>query len=261
MIVEEIAYAVQARARLWNLMLDGSEAYENERWLLHRLQAIVPDIARLARNERAFTDRCWRFATGLRGIQQVVHVGAPLPAGHPPHKALAQPGRVVYVEGDELLYRKGSAWMTEAGVDVVSADPLDVPAMLDAIEGRINWLDPVAVIAPSVLSWVDDGQARTWVIQIVDELPPGSFLAATHLLDPGVSRVVSPLQHTLHSGAVGMPFFRRREAIEALFPGLTLETPGVTRAVDWWPNGPRLHDLSLADQLLAAVVATVPRSP
>lgn len=261
MIVDATSYAAQARARLWNLMLGGSEAYENERWALDHLRAVVPNVERLAQNERAFVDRFWRFAAGLRGITQILHIGAPLPAGHPPHRRLATPGRVVYVEGDELLCRKGEAWMAEQdAVDVLHADPLDVTAMIEKID-VFDWYEPIAVIAPNVLSWVDEHTARTWVQQIVEELKPGSFLATTHLLDPGMPSAVSPLHHKLDSACVGVSFFRRQSAIERLFPGMTLEHPGVTLAVNWWPNGPRLHEHELVDELLAAAVVTVPRSP
>jgi hypothetical protein len=259
MIVDTTEYVAQARARLWNLMLNGSEAYENEWLLLRHLQAVVPHFERLASNEQGFVDRFWRYVAG-RGVAQVLHIGAPIPAGLPPHRRLPPSGRVVYVEGDELLARKGEAWMAARDtVDVVHADPLDVTAMFGGITA-IDWFEPVAVIAPNVLSWVDEGRARTWVRQLVEELAPGSYLATTHLLDPGSTSAITQLQHKLDAGAVGVTFFRRRAAIERLFPGLALEQPGVCRAVDWWPNGPAPR-LELVDELLAAAVVAVPRSP
>jgi hypothetical protein len=261
MIVDAHAYAAQARARLWNLMAGGSEAYENERWLLPHLEACVPGFERLAQNERRFVDRVWRFAVGARGVRQVLYVGAPLPAGYPPHQRLAVPGRVVYVEGDDLLARKGEAWMAEPdAVDVVHVDPLDVTAMVGEL-GVIDWFEPVAVIAPNVLSWVDELQARTWVKQVVEELAPGSLLATTHLLNPGARITVEPLQNRLDASGIGVAFFRRMSAIDRMFSGLALEDPGVTRAVDWWPNGPRLRGLEVVDELLAAAVVVVPGSP
>jgi hypothetical protein len=261
MIMNVTEYADQARARLWNLMLGGGEAYENERWLLAYLQAVVPNFETLARQENGFVDRFWRLATGGLGIAQVLYIGAPLPVGLPPHKRLPAPGRVVYVERDELLCRKGEAWMAEQGaVDVLHVDPFDVTAMITQVDA-FDWFEPVAVIAPGVLSWVDEGTARTWVKQVVEELAPGSYVATTHLLDPEVPSAVSPLHHKLDAAGVGVSFFRRRSTIERLFPGLALERPGVVLAADWWPNGPRLRQLELVDQLLAAAVVSVPRSP
>lgn len=264
MIVDS-PHAIQSRARLWNAMLGGSEAYEEERWLLARLQESMPHIGRLALNERTFAEQVWRFATGMCGIKQVVHIGAPLPAGHPPHRRLASPGRVVYVEGDELLYRKGMAWLAEDDVDVVCADPFDVSAVIGAIDGRIDWLEPLAVVAPNLLSWVDDARARRWVEAIAEELPPKSLLATTHLFDPQLPTSDAPIEQVLHkldSGIVdvGRAFFRRHADIEGLFPGESLEHPGVTLAADWYPNGPVLRDLGLVDHLLAVVVL-VSRSP
>lgn len=264
MIVDESAtYERQARARLWNLMLGGPDAYENDEWLLRELNEIVPWFAMLARNERDFVTRFWRFAAGARDVKQVLYLGAPLPAGHPPHRRLPNPGRVVYVEGDELLYRKGMAWMTARDVDVVRADPLNVEAVVDAIDGRIDWLEPVAVIAPSVLPFTDDRRARTWAKQVVEELAPGSMLATTHFYDPATPESVAPIGRLLLllDGQIGAGFFRRRSEIEGLFSSLSLETPGVTLAVDWFPNGPRLCGRSLVDDLLAVAVVTVPEVP
>ncbi|MEA5366112.1 SAM-dependent methyltransferase [Amycolatopsis sp., V23-08] len=269
MIVDTTSYAVQARARLWNLMLGGSEAYENDRWLLDSLTKAVPNVAQLAVNEREFVDRLWRYASGTRGIEQVVHIGAPLPAGLPPHRRLAQPGRVVYVENEELLARKGEAWLTGPDVAVAHADPLDIAELVDAVSktelrsGTLDWLEPIAVIAPGVLSWVGEPQARTWVKRLLEELPTGSVLATTHLFDPQLAESVVPIEQLLFhlDGQVGAGFFRRQAAIENLIPaGVALDHPGMQLAVDWWPNGPRLRPVSLVDQLLAAVVGTISRS-
>jgi hypothetical protein len=263
MSVDAIAHAAQVRARLWNLMLGGNEAYELERSLLGYLESIAPDIAKLALAERAFIDRSWRFVTGLRGVRQVVHIGAPLPAGHPPHRALAAPGRVVYVEGDELLAAKGSAWLPDRNADVVRADPGDPARMVDTIGGRIDWDEPIAVIAPGFLQWRSEGQARTWVIEVAEQLPRGSYIAATHLHDPERPGLVALIERLISvlDGYVGAGWFRRRSKIEDLFPGLLLETPGVRLAAEWWANGPRFEPLSPCEQLVAGVVAAVPRSP
>ncbi|MEV6879721.1 SAM-dependent methyltransferase [Amycolatopsis sp. NPDC051128] len=259
--------AVQARARLWNLMLGGAEAYEHDRWLLSRLTAAVPGFDWIARHERDFVTRFWRFAAGDRGIRQFVHIGAPLPAQMPPHLRLPDPGRVVYVESDELLYRKGSVWMSTDSVDVVSTSPedgsapsllgvLDVAAVIDAIGGRIDWLEPVAVIVPNLLSWADEGVARAWVTQVVGELAAGSLVATTHFFDPELPDSVVPIEQVLHHLGVeiGSGYFRRRADLERMFSGLTLETPGVTLAREWWPNGPLPPSQLLVDELLAVAV-------
>lgn len=262
MIVDATSSAATARARLWNLLLGGNEAYEIERALFERLRGVAPDIARLAHAERGFVDRFWRFVTGVRGVRQIVHVGAPLPVGHPPHRRLAEPGRVVYVEPDELLFRKGLAYLADRNVSIVHHEPLDVAEMVDVV-GGLDWDEPIAVIAPDFLPWLDTFTARAWVADIAQQLAPGSFLAATHLYDPGSPDLVVLIKQLIQilDGHVGAGWFRRRGAIENLFPDLPLETPGVSLAMDWWPNGPRLDDLSPCEQLLAAAVATIPRSP
>jgi hypothetical protein len=263
MIVDIDSYAVQARARLWNALLGGNEAYETDQFLLSKLLHVAPGIRRLAVAEHDFVTRFWRYATGVRKVGQVVHIGAPLAAGDPPHKSLAAAGRVVYIEGDELLAAKGAAWLSDRRADVVFTDTRDPAGLVDAVGGRIDWDEPVAVITPNFLHWLDEGRARTWVIEFAEQLAEGSLLATTHLHDPGRPELAALIEQlvTLLDGNVGAGFFRRRIKLEGLFPGMTLEAPGVCLAVDWWPNGPRLGEPSPVDQLLAAVVAVIPRSP
>ena len=64
MIVDATSYATQARARLWNAMLGGNEAYETDRFLLAQLLHVEPDFPRIAVNERRFVDRFWRERHG-----------------------------------------------------------------------------------------------------------------------------------------------------------------------------------------------------
>jgi len=255
MIVDTTSDAVR-RARLWDLMLGGAEAFEGDRRLLSRLVGAVPGFDWLARHEQQVVTRFWRFATSVRGIRQFVYIGAPLPAQYPPHLRLPDPGRVVYVEGDELLYRKGLVWLSGRGVDVVRANPLEVDEVVDAIAGRIDWLEPVAVIVPNLLSWIDEAAARTWVTQVVGELPPESLLATTHLLDPERPDSVVPIEKVLRylDVEIGSAFFRRRGDIDRMFSGFTLELPGVTLAREWWPNGPLPPSQRLVDELLAVAV-------
>lgn len=260
----------QTRARLRDLMLGGHQAYENERDLLAKLRAFAPDIARIAINEEAFVERTWRYAVGLSGIQQVVHCGAPLVSGHPPHTAaweqhaLREDGPVVYVEPDHLLAVTGQVDLGDRDVHVVQVDPLDIDALVDAIGYRIDWKEPVAVIAPSVLHFLSEESAKSWTSALAERMAPRSLLIATHFLDPETDSTVELIERLLQVldwSTFGPSFVRRRAAIEQLVPAFTMVPPGVSPAQAWYPNGPQLRPETPCDRLLAGFVAMVPRSP
>lgn len=279
MIVQENADTRRSRARLWNLMLGGNEAYEEDRAHLDRLRHVAPDIDRLAINETKFVERAWRFAIGLRGINQVIYCGAPLPPNHPPHTAaweavaLRQLERVVYLEPDKLLAAKGAGYLADRTASVVRADPLDLAESVDRIDrsGEILWDEPVAVVAPGVLHWVGDDVARAWTRRLAALVAPGSYLVASHFLDPElemdtftvfVEQLIQAFDAVgVLSGSLAGALFRRQAAIAELFDGWELVPPGVVPAIDWWPAGPQLRPETPCDRLMAGVVATFPRSP
>lgn len=271
MIVHETTESRQDRARLWNLMLGGNEAYEQDRFFLGRLQVDAPDVARLAINEAEFLQRAWRFAIGLRGINQVIYCGAPLPPGAPPHTAaweaiaLGLLHRVVYVEPDGLLAAKGAGYLADREAAVLRADLLDLAGAEEKLRGEIEWDEPVAVVAPGVLHWLGEDVARAWTRRLSELVAPGSYLIVSHFLDPELDSAVVLVERLIqkldHAGNLGVAFFRRQAAIASLFDGWDLVKPGVIPAQGWWPNGPQLREETPCDRLMAGVVATIRRSP
>jgi hypothetical protein len=269
MIVDESTEARRVRARLWNLMLGGGEAYAEERSLLRRLHEIAPDVERLAINEDAFIGRAWRFAIGLRGIDQVIYCGAPIPPGPPPHTAAWEPialgllHRVVYVEPDKLLRAKGAGYLADGIATVTLADPLDLATVRAALRDELVWDQPVAVVAPGVLHWLDDDAARAWTRGLAELCPDGSYLIASHFLDPELESAIVLVERMIqafdHTGILSGAFFRRKSAIEELFDGWDLVPPGAIPAQGWWPNGPQLRPETPCDRLMAGAVATIRR--
>jgi hypothetical protein len=61
----------------------------------------------------------------------------------------------------------------------------------------------------------------------------------------------------LHS-PMGSGTFRTQKEIEDLFPGLDMVPPGVVRCADWWPDGPRLKELNVAQRTIAGGIGRKP---
>ena len=273
MIVHETADTRQSRARIWNSLLGGSEAYEEDRIHLGQLRHVAPDVDRLAVVEAEFGERATRFVVG-RGIGQVIYCGAPIPPGAPPHAAmwgpiaLRQLYRVVYVEPDKLLRAKGAGYLADGVATVKLADPLDLAALEDALRDEIEWDQPVAIVAPGVLHWLGEDEARAWLRGLREMFPQGGYVIASHFLEPepvdpaGVVLIEQLIQLFDRSGVLAGAFFRRAEAIEELFDdGWALLSPGAVPARDWWPSGPQLRPATPCDRLMAGVVAMLRSSP
>jgi len=57
---------------------------------------------------------------------------------------------------------------------------------------------------------------------------------------------------------MGSGTFRTQKEIEDLFPDLDMVPPGVVRCADWWPDGPRLKELNVAQRTIAGGIGRKP---
>jgi hypothetical protein len=95
----------------------------------------------------------------------------------------------------------------------------------------------VAVMLIGILHCIPDEDDPAGVIrQLMDAVPPGSYLAISHpatdINSPGVGRLASRLNEL-------MPVklrFRARAEVARFFDGLELVEPGLVRAPEWRPD-------------------------
>lgn len=255
-------------ARMKNALLGGKEALSHDVAALESLHEVSPDLDGYVAEEDGFIARTWRHLAARRGITQFIHAGAPLPVRRPPHwaawDAVAERGPVIYVEPDPLLAAKGRNDLEDhAQVTVLDGDLRQVAAMLadERIRDRIDFDQPIAVIAPSVLDRVRAGRAAAILDQLQCELPRPSYVVATHALDPEYpagAAVAQNLEARMRIMLNEDVAFRTKDEIEQLFDAWSMLKPGVTRCGGWWPSGPNLRDVTVAEQLIVGVVAMPP---
>src|SRR5207248_4687099 len=206
----------------------------------------------------------WRYLSGVLGVRQMIHCGAPLPPGLPPHHAaweaaaLRDQGPVVYVEPDPVLAAKARVILVDhETVDVAQVDPSDVAAMLGSAEitRNIDLSERVVVIAPGLLHGLGVEQAAPVLAELQARLAPESFVVATHALDPETEAGTSLARRLQESfeRRLGPMHFRAKTEIAALFAGYQLLAPGVVPCAAWWPTGPHLRPQPPCDQLIAGV--------
>jgi O-methyltransferase involved in polyketide biosynthesis len=233
-------------ARVWNYWLGGRDYFAADRAAGEELSREFPHLAQTARAERAFLVRAVRFLAGPAGIRQFLDVGAGLPAGGNTHEIaqrIAPDTGIVYADNDPavlvhartLLQSPMLASTPEGTVSYVDADLRDVAAVLAGSARTLDLDQPVALIMLGALGHIDDhGAARSITSQLMDALPPGSYLA---IADGVAGTGPADDAQQRYNDAVPVPYhLRRPDQLASFFDGLDLIEPGVVPCPQWKPD-------------------------
>lgn len=231
-------------ARIYDYLLGGKDNFAADRMAAEQLIASIPDIAAIARDNRAFLIRVVRYLTAEAGIRQFLDLGGGLPTGSNVHQvaqAIAPDARVVYVDYDPVVWSHGQALLTHAdGTEIVLGNltkPADVLGAPEVIR-LLDLTKPVAVLCTATLHFVSDSdQPHTAIAEYRDRLAPGSYLAISHGSvedeDPWddnrkAASVYSQASAQLHARTI--PEIRR------FFDGFEIVEPGLVWMTEWRPD-------------------------
>jgi len=232
-------------ARIYDYLLGGKDNFAADRAAAERLLTVIPDVAAIAADNRAFLGRAVRYLTSM-GIRQFLDLGSGLPTRSNVHEVAQEQvlgSRVVYVDYDSVVALHGKALLASGGsVAVLHAD-LTEPSVILEHPDLLHVLDlsrPVGVIFASALHFVPD-EADPWdiVAQYRDRLCSGSYIAITH----APARV--PGEDPEHDEENAASFFCQTSAplymrplaeIERFFDGFDVVEPGVVFMQDWRPD-------------------------
>ncbi|MFE7743686.1 SAM-dependent methyltransferase [Nocardia sp. NPDC057455] len=253
-------------ARVHDYSLGGKDNYEVDRRFFHDILQVAPRMREVSSMTRLWLDRVVRHLVGDVGIDQIVDLGAGLPAVTNIHEIAHQynrEARVVYVDNDPLCCTHGRALLERhAGVRYVQGDLTRPRSLLPEITGHLEPGHPMTVILSGVLHHVPDELGPAGIVRAYAEmLPPGSYFAISHYLDPtddsAAHRLARELEHRFVDG-LGSGWFRTREQIAAYFDGLELVGPGLVELGDWWPYGPALRPRSVEQRLMLGALGRIP---
>jgi SAM-dependent methyltransferase len=254
-------------ARFWNYFVGGKDNYEVDREVCRRAVAIDPDAARVPRDGRDWLMRVVRFLVEEAGIDQLLDCGSGLPTAENVHQVAQRYGRasVVYVDNDPMAVAYGRALLEGDPRTLVIDGDLRRPAELLADPAVLRHLDldrPLAVIQSDTLHYVRDSDSPAeFMAAYRDALPSGSYLALSHLLDPGRAGrdagVVGRLGENLR-GAVGFVKCRSRGEILSFLDGLSLVEPGLVPLNEWRPAGPQGRKVAGVQQFVVGAVGRKP---
>lgn len=98
--------SVPNAARIYDWLLGGKDNYQADRDAAQKLQEILPEVVRAARENRSFLERVVRYLVERAGIRQIVDIGVGLPAQDNVHQVaqrIVPDARVVYVDNDPVV--------------------------------------------------------------------------------------------------------------------------------------------------------------
>lgn len=232
---------VSHSARIWDYWLGGKDHYPADRKVGDQIAAVLPDIPRQAREDRQFLRRVVEYLVGV-GVRQFLDIGTGLPSADNTHEVaqrLDPACRIVYVDNDPLVLVHAQALLTstpEGSTDYIEADLHDPVTIVRAAAQTLDLDRPVAVTMLGIVWHLVDDSAYDLVGEIMDAMPPGSYLALNH---PTIEVTGQKMAHGIDMwNEYGTPpgIWRTPDQIERFFDGMELIPPGVVSCPLWHPD-------------------------
>jgi hypothetical protein len=229
---------------MYDYFLSGKDNFAADRETANKALAAWPALRTAARENRAFLGRAVRYLAGEAGITQFLDIGSGLPGVGNVHEVAQEvnpAARVVYVDNDPIVLAHGRALLVSKpqGRSVyIDADMREPEKILShpLTQDTLDFTKPVALMLVSVLHFfMDDDQVRRIVGPLVDALPPGSYVTASHGTAEFAPEARKAGQEYTRDGvdAIG------RDAdvfADLVFAGLKFVPPGVVVVSEWRPE-------------------------
>ena len=231
-------------ARMYDYLLGGKDHFAVDRETAEEAIKVIPTGRTAARENRAFLGRVVRYLVAEAGIRQFLDIGTGLPSANNVHEvaqAAAPDSRVVYVDNDPIVLTHARALLTstpQGRTAYIEADLADTERILNdpATRQTLDFSKPVALMLVGLLHFVpDEADPRRSVATLLDALPPGSYLAASHGATEYNPEGAAAWTRVYRGG--GVPFQLRSgdEFADLAFGGLAMVDPGMVLVSDWRP--------------------------
>ncbi|GAA3438627.1 SAM-dependent methyltransferase [Kutzneria kofuensis] len=240
-IPAEVDADVPSVARIYDYLLGGSHNFAPDRAMADKLLAVQPNVADIARRNRAFLRRVVQFMVEA-GVRQFLDLGSGIPTAGNVHEIAQQaaPGsRVVYVDYEGVAVAHSKLLLAEnENAAVVQADVTRPDDVLGAEETRrlIDFSQPVGLLAITIGHYLPPASDPAGVFgRYRDAVARGSYLALTHLTDDFTSLHGDEIVETMKSTQNNV-FPRTREQVLELFGDFDLVEPGLVTTSRWHPD-------------------------
>ena len=178
-----------------------------------------------------------------QGVRQFLDLGSGLPNMANTHQIahrVAPGARIVYVDLDPLVASHAAALMAGPNVVTLQADLREPGQVLgdSRVRGLFDFGQPVGIMFMCVLHCLWDREDPWGIVrQFRDAVPPGSYLALSHMTGeahPEAAEALFRMTQDLHWNT---PLISRsRAGIARFFDGFTLVEPGLVSPAQWRPD-------------------------
>ncbi len=229
-------------ARMYDYFIGGKNHFAADRATAEEVLKHSPYVPVAARENRAFLGRAVSFLAGEAGIRQFLDIGTGLPTTSNVHEVAQRvepSSRVVYVDNDPQVLTHAQALLTsspEGRTAYIHADLRSPAAILSspAVRSVLDLSQPVALMLLAVLHFVADEERPAEIVAaLLDALPSGSYLVASHITAEHNASGSAAGQRAYRSGGVPMHPRDSGEFADIAFPGLRLLPPGVVLVSEW----------------------------
>jgi len=236
--------SVAHQARIYDYTLGGKDNYAADRAAADAGLAVWPDMAWASRANRAFLGRAVRYLAAEGGIRQFLDIGTGIPTAGNTHEvaqSVAPESRVVYVDYDPVVLAHARALLdsSEAGAtEYIDADLRDTGTILGQAGKLLDFTRPVAVTLLGILHAIPDSDdPHAIVARLMAAVPPGSYLAISHLgSDLFDKERLESIKKAFGGKMQQQLTWRSREEVARFFEGTDLVEPGLVRLEEWRPD-------------------------
>jgi hypothetical protein len=239
----DIDTSVAHIARMQNYWRGGKDNFAADRAAARHAMAAYPDLVSSVRANQAFLSRSVRYLAGEAGVRQFLDIGTGLPAAGSVHEIaqdLAPASRVVYVDNDPIVLAHARALLASSppgSTSYVDADVRDTSCVLEQAAAALDFSAPIAVILVSVLHMIQDhDDPHAIVARLMGAVPPGSFLALTHVASDLEPEAMAEMARRVNQRVAQPTTPRDSATVARLFADLELVAPGVVRVPEWRPS-------------------------
>ena len=237
-------------ARMYDYYIGGKNHFAADRLVADKALASWPAARIGLRENRAFLGRAVRYLAAEAGIRQFLDLGSGLPATNNVHEvaqATAPSSRVVYVDNDPAVLAHARALLTsapEGRTAYVQADiryPADILSS-PVVRSVLDFSQPIALMLVAMLHFLPDEDKPSEVVgTLLGALPPGSYLAASHITAEHDPVGVGGGQQAYIDAGIPMMSRDADDFAALMFGGLEMVPPGVVLVSEWRRDsaGPR----------------------
>ena len=235
-------------ARIYDYGLGGKNHFAVDREVAEKAFVSMPTGRTAARENRAFLGRAVRYLAAEEGIRQFLDIGTGLPTTDNVHEVaqrVAPDSRIVYVDNDPLVLAHARALLTsspEGRTAYIPADLRDPAAILaDPVTREVlDFSRPVALMLVAILHFIQDEDHPAEIIKtLVDALPPGSFLVASHATGEYDRDGWATIERDYRAAGISAQLRDGDEFARLAFTGLQMVPPGVVLVSEWRPDSAR----------------------